>query len=198
MAIVYDCTVSGLHLWGKHLVEEMGWMMLASQRLEENTGAVTVDMNKPGSNDKYTAQEVEIENASREELLRNEKREFFLYKTKIDGYKASIRLFALKLQDKIEETDSVKKVDGSTKHDLEIINRDYIAILQMFMRDEPIFQAGGSKTKQHGGKKGSKKSSKSSKKPSSKKSSVSKTQPSPKKGSKKGSRKGSKKSAKKH
>ena len=195
----FDCTVSGLHLWGKHLVEEFGWMMLAYDRVKDQTGEGKSLME-------LALMELEgLENSN----------EVKLNIDKIRGYIASINLFALKLHSRIKTNDKIGKdqlidlkVESSTSADLLIIARDYIAILNMFLvkcgvpliniNEGDLELFGGSKTKQHGGKKGSKKSSKSSKKPSSKKSSVSKTQPSPKKGSRKASRKGSKKSAKKH
>ena len=205
-SIVFDCTVSGLHLWGKHLVEEFGWMMLAYDRVKDYYPEID-----------QTEEEVITRNVQKITLINTiqNKNELNLYISKIKGYIASINLFALKLHSRIKTNDKIGKdptielkVESSTSADLLIIARDYIAILNMFLdkcgetviniNEGDLALIGGSKTKQHGGKKGSKKSSKSSKKPSSKKSSVSKTQPSPKKGSRKASRKGSKKSAKKH
>jgi hypothetical protein len=163
---MHDCTVSGLHMWSKHLVENVGWILMADRKTHKNKPTATVE----AWGTSLVPTDVEKE----------------LYKEKVEGFVASVRLLELHVNRRISATGA-----GDTLEDLKIIKENHIVFLNHIIGTLATIESNGEvKSKaenesksQYGGKRGSKKSSKSAKSSKSTK---------PKKASK--GRKGSKKS----
>lgn len=153
----HDCTVSGLHMWAKHLVENVGWIMMAHRYGAENKVSHTSQNHVVWPADEVSA------------ISRN------LFNAKVSGFIASVRLFKRKLSHRIrdDETKSGDLVNNpsDTQKDLLILEKEHLPLLEYVCTT--LLEASGSDAtititrtdgkSLFGGKRGSKKSSKSSK-----------------------------------